>query len=116
MTYNPGFIDTSVNPVLFYPSMNPLQYNTVVSKLSINSLILFEDITGIIHYYYITNITKNNDQIVCELQEIPSNSRVLQNISFVYSKYSKSLFITKDGTPNRLYLVKDVIDNINRDI
>jgi len=96
---------------LFYP--NALDLST---KLSLNSLVLYEDSNGITHYYYISDITTdNNNQIVCQLQEIPSNSGVLQNVSFVYSKHSRSLYITKDGTPNRLYIVKDIIDNINRD-
>jgi hypothetical protein len=102
---------------LFYPSTDPSKYDKVVSKLSLNSLILFEDTNNIIHYYYITNITKNNNnQIVCELQEIPTNSGFLKNVSFVYSKYSKSLFIVKDGIPTRLYLVKNILDDINRTI
>jgi hypothetical protein len=55
--------------------MSTLGRNEVIANLSIGSLILYEDISGIVHYYYITNITKdNNDQIVCYLEEIPTSS------------------------------------------
>jgi hypothetical protein len=108
--YGPGYIDINTNPVLFYP------YRNFYDKLSLNSTILLVK-NGITHYYYITNIIKNNNgEIVCELQEIPPSSGFLQNVSFVYSKYSKSLLIKLNNEPNGLYLVKDLIDNINRDI